>query len=488
MKRSLICLGFTILHLALFAQKKPVATPFILQGKLTNYPEKFFFLQTYNAKRERRVDTIHVKADGSFYFTDSSNINAQKAMIGFGSMFHSDIFVAPGYNLILTSDSKEFSALSFTQNKKLTGKGSESNSFLFKRDAIMASNKMPQEWYEMNEKDFITFLKKSNKLNDSLFRVVFGHHAANDNYFAFFKQMTTLDNTFQNFYYVVVHSLIDTSFSAAQMRSFVTDNVDKTILNDLYNEKYLVSEWYRTAMSDYVSYLQKLECKEAPASCEGKNYNVQLLDEIAKHYKGKVKQIALFRFMNNNLTYCRSFAELNTYKKEFPQFVSMLEDKTNQQKIDTLFAKMENTLLKTQVGQLAPAFVAEDSTGRQYSIENYKGKVVYLDLWASWCGPCRHETPYLKKLVEKFNGDASIAFVSVAVLDKKDKWKEALADDTPQWLQLFDTNGSVQSAYVANSIPKFILINKEGKIVSFDAPVPSSGEEIEKLLRAEIAK
>jgi len=488
MKRLLICLGFTTLSLVLFAQKKSAATSFILQGKFTNYPEKFFFLQTYNTKRERRIDTIQVKADGSFYFIDSNNINAQKAMIGYGSMFHSDIFVAPGYNLTLTSDSKEFSSRSFTQNKKLTGKGSESNSFLFKRDAVMFANKMPHEWFEMNEKDFMTFLKNSNRLNDSLFHVVFDHQAGNDNHFSFFRQTTTMDNTFQNFYYVVVHSLIDTSFTADQMRSFLSDNVDKTILNDLYNEKYLVSEWYRTAMNDYVSYLQKLECKEVPANCEGKNYNVQLLNEIAKHYKGKVKQMALFRFMNNNLTYCRSFAELNTYKKEFPQFVALLEDKTNQQKIDTLFAKMENTLLKTQVGQLAPAFVAEDSTGRQYNIENYKGKVVYLDLWASWCGPCRHETPYLKKLVEKFNGDSSIAFVSIAVLDKKDKWKQALADDRPHWLQLFDKNGSVQSAYVANSIPKFILINREGKIVSFDAPVPSSGEEIEKLLRTEIAK
>ena len=67
-------------------------------------------------------------------------------------------------------------------------------------------------------------------------------------------------------------------------------------------------------------------------------------------------------------------------------------------------------------------------------------------------------------------------------------WKEALIKDTPTWLQLFDRNGNVQNSYVANSIPKFILINKEGNIVSFDAPTPSSGEEIEKLLNQEIEK
>lgn len=488
MKRLLICIAFAISNLALFAQKTSAPAPFILQGKLTNYPEKYFFLQTYDEKRHRSIDSIRVNEDGSFYFKSTKPVKTQKAMFGSGSLFYSYIFVAPGYNLMLTSVAKEFTAVSFRQNRKIDGIGSRSNSFLFKKDSLENIQRNAKAWFDMNNKELIAFLKVQNHTNDSLYHAVFDKDPGNDRHFGYFKKMVSLDNTFENFYFVQAHASYDTASDATEMKALVNNNVDKKILNDLYNEKNLISGWYMQAMLDYPYYLRKLGCKETPVNCNGKNYNAVLLETVAKTYTGKIKQIVLLNFINNYLTYCRSFAELNAYKKEFPPFVSLLDDKKDQQKIDTLFAKMEKTLLQTQIGQPAPLFTAEDSTGRQYNIESYKGKVVYLDLWASWCGPCRHETPYLKKLVDKFSRDTSLTFISVAVLDKKDKWKEALMTDTPQWLQLFDASGAVQSAYVANSIPKFILINKEGKIVSFDAPVPSSGDEIEKLLRKEIEK
>jgi thiol-disulfide isomerase/thioredoxin len=114
--------------------------------------------------------------------------------------------------------------------------------------------------------------------------------------------------------------------------------------------------------------------------------------------------------------------------------------------------------------------------------------VVYLDLWASWCGPCRQETPKLKALYEKYKNDDRIAFLSIAVADHPDKWKKAVEDDKPTWTQLIDKENIVLDAYIATLIPKFILIDKQGNIVNADAPRPGSGKEIEKLIQAEIAK
>ena len=142
----------------------------------------------------------------------------------------------------------------------------------------------------------------------------------------------------------------------------------------------------------------------------------------------------------------------------------------------------------TQVGKPAPGFVLESNLGKTYRLEDFKGKVVYLDLWASWCHPCRAETPAFKILYDKYKKNNQVAFISIAVKDAFKDWKIALAEDKPEWIQLIDKDEIVNKSYVAYSIPKFILIDKKGNIVNFDAPRPSSGMEIEELLNQEIAK
>ena len=122
-----------------------------------------------------------------------------------------------------------------------------------------------------------------------------------------------------------------------------------------------------------------------------------------------------------------------------------------------------------------------------------------LDLWASWCGPCREMTPYLKNLFAKYNPGANLAFVnvganpnlafiSVAVNDETEKWKRAMDVDKPTWLQLFDNKNIVQNSYVANSIPKLIVIDKKGNIVTLDAPMSQSMDELKKILDTELSK
>jgi thiol-disulfide isomerase/thioredoxin len=123
-----------------------------------------------------------------------------------------------------------------------------------------------------------------------------------------------------------------------------------------------------------------------------------------------------------------------------------------------------------------------------HSLADYKGKVVYLDVWASWCTPCRAETPKLKALYEKYKNDDRIVFLSIAVSDRIDNWKKAVEDDKATWTQLYDKGTTIQDSYKANAIPKFILIDKQGNIANPDAPRPSSGAVIEKLLQQEMEK
>lgn len=122
-----------------------------------------------------------------------------------------------------------------------------------------------------------------------------------------------------------------------------------------------------------------------------------------------------------------------------------------------------------------------------FTLEDFKGKILYIDLWASWCGPCREEIPNYKKLVERYKNNPQVAFLGIAVSDGEKEWRKALTEEKPTWLQLYDRDGVVARSYVANAIPKYILIDAAGKVLNFNAPGPGS-PEILKALDAVLAK
>lgn len=82
----------------------------------------------------------------------------------------------------------------------------------------------------------------------------------------------------------------------------------------------------------------------------------------------------------------------------------------------------------------------------------------------------------------------SVIFISMAVSDTKKDWIRAITQDKPIWLQLFDENKKAQTGYAAFEIPRFVIIDKKGKIVSYDAPPPSKESDLVKILEQEIRK
>ncbi len=141
-------------------------------------------------------------------------------------------------------------------------------------------------------------------------------------------------------------------------------------------------------------------------------------------------------------------------------------------------------------GKPSPLFAYENFKGGTTKLEDFKGKYVYIDVWATWCGPCRREIPYLQKLEEAYHGK-NIEFVSISVDVKKDykEWRKMVADKSLGGVQLYadkDWNSDFIKAYVINSIPRFILIDPKGNIVNADAARPSDPElkeQLDKLLK-----
>ncbi len=196
--------------------------------------------------------------------------------------------------------------------------------------------------------------------------------------------------------------------------------------------------------------------------------------------------------------------EKNSFTKEKDEFLKLKElyktesetelDKAN---LDASFVKQmkmmnsqyfqyldmmyeQEQVSKKLEGAVSPSFDYENYKGGTTKLEDLKGKVVYIDVWATWCAPCRAEIPYLKKLEEKYH-DKDIAFVSISVdvLKDHEKWKKFVKDKELGGIQLFadkDWKSQFVKEFAISGIPRFILIDKEGKVFKANAPRPSSNE------------
>lgn len=132
-------------------------------------------------------------------------------------------------------------------------------------------------------------------------------------------------------------------------------------------------------------------------------------------------------------------------------------------------------------GKMSPDFKAVDLDGKEWSLADFKGKYLYIDMWATWCSPCRREMPFLKKLEEEFK-DAQITFLGLSTDSDRKKWEEMAGSGTLTGVQLYlGPRSAFQKAYNVDGIPRFILLDKEGRIISNDMSRPSSEETAEYL-------
>ena len=117
--------------------------------------------------------------------------------------------------------------------------------------------------------------------------------------------------------------------------------------------------------------------------------------------------------------------------------------------------------------QPAPDLLLTTATG-QHKLSDYQGQVVYLDFWASWCGPCRRENPNVKRVYETYK-DQGFEILGVSLDRTKDRWLKAIADDELPWPHVSDLQGwknEVAVMYSVSSIPHTILLDAEGKIIA----------------------
>ena len=150
-----------------------------------------------------------------------------------------------------------------------------------------------------------------------------------------------------------------------------------------------------------------------------------------------------------------------------------------------MFHEVVERMLSTNVGQFAPEISLPSPDGKEIALSSLKGKLVLIDFWASWCGPCRKEMPNVVKIYSKFK-NKGFEIYGVSLDQDKEKWMEAITKDGINWPQVSDLkywDNVAARIYNVQGIPYTVLIDKDGKIIAKNL----RGQELEKKI-AEVLK
>lgn len=252
----------------------------------------------------------------------------------------------------------------------------------------------------------------------------------------------------------------------------------QTIRRELVEDStYLAIPAYREFLDQYIRMLVQVNGKSSKIF-EG----TELADRRLECILGNIKEPTLLSYLVDMTLFHFGEQGIEKYKNVYNQYVK------NPKRL-ALFAEACRKAERIAPGQPCPDFQFADNTGKTVALKDLKGKFVYLDIWATWCGPCKGEMPSLQLLEKRFEGK-DILFVSLSVDRNKDieLWKQTIEKMGLGGIQLHlgeDWDWLKNFMPASMSVPRFILLDREGKIIDASMSRPSdkvTAERLEALL------
>jgi len=262
---------------------------------------------------------------------------------------------------------------------------------------------------------------------------------------------------------------------------FFLDNANITVTankDSLRNTK-ITGSPTQDVFKIYITEMEKLN-KEVMALQE-KYQSAMSMNNTDAAEKAKIDYQAM---IDNNKVYTKNFVKEHSNSVVSPYItLFQLASQIDGAELDSIASKFAPELSKseyvvkineivqeqkkTAIGVVAPDFTMNDPEGKPIQLSSLKGKVVLVDFWASWCGPCRQENPNVVKLYQQYHSKG-FEILGVSLDKTKEDWLKAIKDDNLTWIHVSDLQfwqNAAARLYGVNAIPQSFLLDKDGKII-----------------------
>ena len=396
---------------------------------------------------------LQVKEDGTF----SDTLRVTQGYYSFSHAEMTTIFLTPGDSLHLDMDTAQYD-----ESLVYSGTGAVANNYLAKK--YLEKEKLTGDYKALYLLDEAAYVKKNQDIKEACTLLLENLKATDPEFVEIETKNLNYEYLGMLKYYESSHAYYaeDADFKA---QDFVTAPLKEV---DFDND------------ADYITF----SSYKSLVTSEMMDYNTlmnhpETLAAVIARIKGLKSEN-----IRNGLAKALGGYLSPSYEGVQEIYSGAMEISTNDEEKAELTEKY-NRISKLFKGQPAPKFDYVNYAGGKTSMDDLAGKYVYFDIWATWCGPCIREIPYLKEVEEKYH-DANVQFVSVSIdrLDDFEKWKTFIAEKDLGGIQLYadgDWKSSIITDYAIDGIPRFILVDPSGNIVNADAPRPSNPALVELL-------
>ncbi|MCG1034778.1 TlpA family protein disulfide reductase [Polaribacter sargassicola] len=422
----------------------------IISGKIENSKaDKISIVNQYNTNKKT---DIQLAEDGTFLDTIYPKINTHTYLLRQDNSL-TEFYAPKGSTTYIKYDAnKKDSTL------QITGSTAIINNYIIAKNKIYAE-KMPKnnEAFLKNEEEFKKILLDLKKAEEDLL-------TKTDNISDDFKT-SEIKNIEYNYLTGLNSYELYHGYYTKNREFKVSDNFLDELENlPMENEQdFLFSYAYRNLVNSKTREKSNLLAKKDSISGD-----IAYLTTVSEIQNQTIKNNLLYQSAKYGITYTENLEEFYTL------YSNNSTDEENNKEITTSYNKLK-ALAK---GNPSPKFIDyENNAGGTTSLDDLKGKYVYIDVWATWCGPCIAEVPSLKKLEKEYH-DKNIEFMSISIDKEKDheKWQKMIVDKELKGIQLFADNNwesKFVEDYMIKGIPRFILIDPKGNIINANAPRPS---------------
>ena len=239
----------------------------------------------------------------------------------------------------------------------------------------------------------------------------------------------------------------------------------------------------RSLVSNYYMFLKVSQGADIKADDLNDNGSVGKMELL-------LKQASNERLINEQLSQNIIYhLSINGWDTQLDKIMIAAIEKTTDTEVKKNLNDLREKYSKVSKNAVAPAFSIPDAAGKIINLSDFKGKVVAIDVWATWCIPCMHSLPYFLKLRDKYKDNPNVVFISISTDNSKskDKWLNFLKAKGMNDVELHagdEKSSPFEKAYNITGIPRYILINQEGKIIEDHAPQASEPEFEELIITA----